>query len=63
MTHVLDNTNVYMYSLVVISLVYKAYPNDCRYLLYIPAKAKALPREGAPALVLTTPIHALCTEL
>jgi len=32
------------FSLVVIGLVYKAYPDGC--IVYIPAKAKALPREG-----------------
>ncbi len=37
-------------SLVVIGLVYKAYADGCRH-EYIPAMAKALPCEGASALV------------
>jgi len=37
--------------LVVIGLLYMAYPDGCRHKIFIPAEAKALPREGASALV------------
>jgi len=33
-------------------LLYTAHPNGCRHKLYIPAEAKALPREGASALMI-----------
>ena len=38
--------------LVLIGLLYKAYPDGCQHRFTNPAEAKALPRQGASALVL-----------
>ena len=39
-------------NLVLIGLLYKAYPDGCQHRFTNPAEAKALPRQGASALVL-----------
>ena len=41
--------------LVVIGLLYMAYPNGYQHTMFIPAKAKALPHEWALAHVCCTP--------
>ena len=35
-----------------IGLLYKAYPDGCQHRVMNPAQAKALPREGASALII-----------
>ncbi len=37
--------------LVMVGLLYMAYPDGCRHDIYIPAEAKALPHEGSSTLV------------
>ncbi len=41
--------------LVMIGLLYMAYPDGCQHTIFIPAEAKALPHEGASALVCCIP--------
>ncbi len=51
-----------MIDLVVIGLLYMTYPDGCQHELFIPAEAKALPRQGASALVCVV-IHSLPAAL
>ncbi len=56
--------------LVMVGLLYMAYPNGCWHEIFIPAKAKALPCEGASALVAagsfacsSFDVHVLCQNM
>ena len=41
--------------LVMIGLLYMAYPNGCQHTIFIPAEAKAVPHQGASLLVYCIP--------
>ena len=41
--------------LVMIGLLYMAYPNGCQHTIFIPAEAKAVPYQGASLLVYCIP--------
>ncbi len=42
---------LFFFGFVLIGLLYKAYPDGCQHRFTSPAEAKALPHEGASALV------------
>ena len=54
------NEQMWTFDVVLIGLVYKAYPDGCQQRCTNPAEAKALPHEGALALVNVWNMRTLC---